>query len=67
MSDKHTRVADGKYLENDYSKFFIPKVSPEWANDDDEKFQLDQPSNLKLVPTETTYGVGGVFTPSTIA
>jgi len=39
-----------------YKRFFVPNPSPLWRNDD-TNFSVEQPSPLKVVPTETTYGV----------
>jgi hypothetical protein len=46
-----------KNLTQDYAHFFIPRPSPMWPHDD-VNFSLDQPSPLKVVPSETTYGIG---------
>jgi hypothetical protein len=46
-------------IEEQYSEFFVPRVSPLWAKDEND-FSLEQPSPLKVVPTETSYIVGGI-------
>ena len=61
-----SRSANAKSVEADYLEFFVPKVSPLWRTDDDE-FSLEQPSPLKIVPTETHYGDGGIFYPTPVA
>jgi hypothetical protein len=45
-----------KRLEAEYSRFFVPTPSPLWP-EDDINFSLEQPSPLKVVPSETTYGI----------
>jgi hypothetical protein len=39
-----------------YQRFFIPPPPPSWQSDDNSS--LEQPSPLKWVPSETTYGIG---------
>jgi hypothetical protein len=65
----NTRLAgvspdQGKKLENDYLRYFMPPVSP--SRTENCGF-AKEPSFLKEVPTETTYGVGGVFYPISVA
>lgn len=43
-------------IEQLYNKFFAPSTNPSWRQDEDN-FSLDQPSPLKFVPSETTYGI----------
>ena len=43
-------------LEKQYEEFFVPRPSPLWLRDEDN-FSLEQPSPLKWVPSETTYGI----------
>lgn len=40
-----------------YRQYFVATPSPQWKTDDDH-FSLEQPSPLKWVPSETTYGIG---------
>jgi hypothetical protein len=42
--------------EEQYSRYFKPTPSPLWKNNDDT-FSLEQPSQLKWFPSETTYGI----------
>lgn len=44
-------------LEHQYTKFFVPPPPRPWQADEDIS-PFDQPSPLKWVPTETTYGIG---------
>jgi hypothetical protein len=39
-----------------YQQFFVPQPPSTWPQNDDN-FSLEQPSPLKWVPTETTYGI----------
>jgi hypothetical protein len=41
-----------------YQRFFVQPISPSWQNDSDNS-SLEQPSPLRWVPSETTYGIGG--------
>lgn len=43
-------------VEETYNRFFVPDTNPTWRSDEDN-FSLDQPSPLKFVPSETTYGI----------
>jgi hypothetical protein len=45
-----------KCLEAEYARFFVPTPSPLWPQDG-INFSLEQPSPLKVVPSETTYGI----------
>jgi hypothetical protein len=49
-------------LTRQYLQFFMPVV-PVWQHDNDN-FSLDQPSPLKWVPTETTYGISSMTCPT---
>jgi hypothetical protein len=40
-----------------YQRFFVPPQPTLWQEDDDNS-SLEQPSPLKWVPSETTYGIG---------
>jgi hypothetical protein len=62
MSEKHTSSRSGKSktLGSEYLEHFVPNVCPAWEKDEDN-FSLEQPSPLKLVPTETRYSIGGVY------
>lgn len=46
-----------KSVESEYLGYFVPAPSPLWRSDD-ENYSLEQPSHLKWVPSETTYGIG---------
>jgi hypothetical protein len=52
-----------KNLAQHYVEFFIPRPSPMWIHDD-LNFSLDQPSPLKVVPSETSYGIGLLTRPA---
>jgi hypothetical protein len=54
-----------KSLKEKYLGYFSPIHSPLWRNDD-ENYSLEQPSPLKWVPSETTYGIGPVVEPISI-
>jgi hypothetical protein len=45
-----------------YKEFFVPAPSPTWQHDEDN-FSLDQPSPVKWVQTETTYGIDVTLCP----
>ena len=64
MAKKPSPSRNSKHnsIELDYLEFFVPKVSPLWSQDQDQ-FSLEQPSPLEIVPTETTYSSGGIFSP----
>jgi hypothetical protein len=47
-------------VEELYQRLFVPTPCPQWRNDN-ENFSLEQPSILKWVPSETTYGVGVIL------
>jgi len=59
MADKRPihRTKILKTVESEYLGYFVPIPSPLWRNDD-ENYSLEQPSPLKWVPSETTYGIG---------
>ena len=61
MPAKHTpgTVKKVKSLEAEYLGIFVPAPLPQWQRDD-ENYSLEQPSPLKWVPSETTYGVGSL-------
>lgn len=63
---KAPRSGSHKSLKSHYTDYFTPTVSPLWRNDRDD-FSLEQPSPLKPVPTETSYGVDGVFRAVSVA
>ena len=46
-------------VEKQYLEFFVPNPPPVWRQDDDD-VSLDQPSPLKTVPSETTYGIESI-------
>ncbi len=58
------KVLNGEKLgvEEEYRQFFVPSPPPAWQQDDDN-FSLDQPSPLKFVPSETTYGIESIVCP----
>jgi len=49
-------------IQEQYRKYFVPAPSPTWQNEYDN-FSLEQPSPLKWVPSETTYGVNALLLP----
>ncbi len=50
-------------VEEQYRHFFVPSPNPTWQRDEDN-FSLDQPSPLKFVPSETTYGIESLLCPN---
>ena len=60
MKKKHRRKPQSRtpqkgVLERRYSLYFRPNPS-DWSTEDDE-FSLEQPSPVKRVETEVTYGI----------
>jgi hypothetical protein len=49
-----------------YRRFFIQPLPRTWQQDEDI-VPFEQPSPLKWVPTETTYGIGAQWCPMTNA
>ena len=49
-------------IQDRYNQFFVPSPSPLWQREDDN-FSLDQPSPVKWVQTETTYGIDVTLCP----
>jgi len=62
--DKVKVVKDEKPgVEEQYSQFFVRNPRPAWQSEDDNH-SLDQPSPLKVVPSETTYGIESLLCPA---
>jgi hypothetical protein len=59
-----TRGKKAKPLESEYLGYFVPP--PPVRSDDEDNYSLEQPSHLKWVPSETTYGVGPLVEPSLV-
>jgi hypothetical protein len=51
-------------LETEYLGYFVPP--PISRQDDNDNYSLEQPSHLKWVPSETTYGVGPLVVPALV-
>jgi hypothetical protein len=49
-----------------YNRFFVPPPPRPWQQDEDI-VPFEQPSPLKWVPSETTYGIGAQWCPMTNA
>jgi hypothetical protein len=61
--DKVEVLKDEKLgVEEQYLQFFVHNPRPAWQQADDN-FSLDQPSPLKFVPSETTYGIESLLCP----
>ena len=58
LKSRVLRHKDLAFLER-YQRFFVSPPSPSWQNDNSDNSSLEQPSPLKWVPSETTYGIGG--------
>jgi hypothetical protein len=55
-----------KLLVKHYRRFFIPPPPRHWQQEEDI-VPFEQPSPLKWVPSETTYGIGAQWCPITNA
>lgn len=53
---KNRKSKSSPALVRQYLRFFSPV--PSLGRQDDDNFYFDQPSPLKWVPSETTYGIG---------
>lgn len=58
MATKRTPVPEQQEttLETEYVNIFVSIPAPAWKQDD-QNYSLEQPSFLKWVPSETTYGI----------